>query len=200
MKDFTSFFFILVCVSILYLYLENKAKDVTYVKIGAERFLVRNRDDKEDAAVLLKEVIDRLQKIVDYVCSDKNRANNKNDLKMIESFERLNKNFRPDNITESSPGNSYTSYSINKGEKIVFCLRAKDEEQTLEPINTLMFVAIHELAHLQTESVGHTDEFWKNMKYLLEVAIKLNLYKHHDYYNKPVSYCGVKITDSPLHD
>ena len=31
-----------------------------------------------------------------------------------------------------------------------------------------MFVAIHELAHIMTESVGHEPEFWDNMGFLLE--------------------------------
>ena len=61
-----------------------------------------------------------------------------------------------------------------------------------------MFVAIHELAHVITKSVGHTSEFWNNMKFILKKAIKLKVYKQHDYRNNPISYCGVEITDSPL--
>ena len=86
--------------------------------------------------------------------------NKKNSDEHIESLKRLKKNYRPNNITESSPGNKYTSYSINKGDKIVFCLRSKDGSNKLEDINTMMFVAIHELAHLMTKSIGHTTEFW----------------------------------------
>ena len=72
-------------------------------------------------------------------------------------------------VSESSPGNAYTSYSINKGEKIVFCLRQKSgpNKDELVDLNTMMFVAIHEMGHLMSESVGHTQEFWKNMKYLI---------------------------------
>ena len=64
--------------------------------------------------------------------------------------------------------------------------------------NTMMFVAIHELAHLMTKSIGHTPEFWNNMKYLLQKAIKIGIYTAVDYKSKPVPYCGTTITDSPL--
>ena len=61
-----------------------------------------------------------------------------------------------------------------------------------------MFVAIHELAHLMTESIGHTPEFWDNMRFLLKKAIELKIYIKQDFRKSPVSYCGTKITDSPL--
>ena len=69
---------------------------------------------------------------------------------------------------------------------------------SLVDINTMMFVAIHELAHIMTKSVGHTPEFWDNMRFLLEEAIKINIYKKQDFSRNPVEYCGTQITDSPL--
>jgi predicted metal-dependent hydrolase len=33
-----------------------------------------------------------------------------------------------------------------------------------------MFVAIHEMSHTCTKSVGHKSEFWENFKFLLENA------------------------------
>ena len=64
--------------------------------------------------------------------------------------------------------------------------------------NTLTFVALHELAHIMTVSIGHTDEFWDNFKYLLEYAIKIKVYQRQNFRQHPVKYCGTKITDSPL--
>ena len=110
---------------------------------------------------------------------------------------RLVKKYRPSKISESLPNTNYTSYSVNKGEKIVFCIRSKKTHK-LVGINTMMFVAIHELAHVMTKSVGHTEEFWDNMKYLLKKGIKIGVYKAIDYKKNPVPYCGTEITDSPL--
>ena len=62
----------------------------------------------------------------------------------------------------------------------------------------MMFVAIHELAHLMTKSIGHTTEFWDNMRFLLKEGIKINVYIKQDFNSIPVDYCGTKITDTPL--
>jgi len=198
MEDFTTFFFILICASVFYVYLENKASDVTYISLNKVEYLVRNLPDKEQAALLLSKIRDRLSKIVDNVCADIDAKDNSKEHN--SSLKRLKKNFKPNNITESSPGNKYTSYSINKGDKIVFCLRSKDGENTLVDINTMMFVAIHELGHLMTKSIGHTTEFWDNMRFLLKAGIKINVYEKQDFNSMPVDYCGTKITDTPLNN
>ena len=199
MDDFNTFFFILICASVFYIYLENKAADVTYVTHKNIEFLVRNVPDKEEAALLLSKIRDRLTKLVEHTNKSITDDSNLKDHTKIhnDSLKRLKKNFRPNNITESSPGNKYTSYSINKGDKIVFCLRSK-KDNTLVDINTMMFVAIHELAHLMSKSIGHTDEFWDNMRFLLKEGIKIGVYKKQDYNKNPKDYCGIKITDTPL--
>ena len=202
MEDFTTFFFILICASVFYVYLENKASDVTYITHNNIEYLVRNLPDKEEAALLLSKIRERLSNLVEHVCTDSNKAENKTNKDVDEerghSLKRLNTNFRPNNITESSPGNKYTSYSINKGDKIVFCLRSKDGNNKLVDINTMMFVAIHELGHLMTKSIGHTAEFWDNMRFLLKEGIKIKVYVKQDFNSIPVDYCGTKITDTPL--
>jgi len=62
----------------------------------------------------------------------------------------------------------------------------------------MLFVAIHEIAHLMTKSIGHNEEFWGNMRFLLKESIEMNIYVKEDYYNNPVDYCGTVINDSPL--
>ena len=64
----------------------------------------------------------------------------------------------------------------------------------------MMFIAIHELSHIATEEVGHTDNFWSNMKFLLECAVKLNIYIPQDYSKFPVTFCGYEIDKSPLYN
>jgi predicted metal-dependent hydrolase len=201
MKDFTTFFFILICITIFYVYLENKAVDVTYVKTHNVEFLVRNLPDKEEAALLLSKIRERLLQIVEHTTRKKKLENKDKDKdkEHIDALKRLKKNYKPNNITESSPGNKYTSYSINKGEKIVFCLRSKETNKLVD-INTMMFVAIHELAHLMTKSIGHTTEFWDNMRFLLKEGIKLKVYEKQDFNKVPVEYCGTQITDTPLNN
>ncbi len=190
------------------MYLETRSYEVIYTKskIDNREYLVRNLKDKQQAADLLAKVRAKLIKIVDHV-----KVVNDKQLKQYssseekarltetkEAFDRLVGRFQPDNISESTPNNKYTSYSVNKGQKIVFCLRAKSKDEALVEENVIMFVAIHELAHIMTKSVGHTEEFWDSFRILLRVAIELKLYKNHDYGTAPVDYCGTKITDTPL--
>ena len=89
-------------------------------------------------------------------------------------------------IVETLPTSEYTAYSENKGEKIAFCLsnKSKKDVDNLIDENTLTFVALHELSHLATKSIGHTDEFWSNFKFMLECAEKSGLYRPIDYKKK----------------
>ena len=43
-------------------------------------------------------------------------------------IERMINNFNPNNIVESEKNSKYTSYSINKGEKTVYCMRSRDDK------------------------------------------------------------------------
>lgn len=213
-ETFLNFFVFVVLLMILYMYLETRSYEVIYTKstIDDRDYLVRNLSDKTEAADLLAKIRIKLIKITDHLkgvndsqvkqyTNSSDEASNENLLKETkEAFERLISRFQPDNISESTPNNKYTSYSVNKGQKIVFCLRAKGKEETLVAENVIMFVAIHELAHIMTVSVGHTEEFWNNFRILLRVAVELKLYKNQDYSNSPVDYCGTKITDTPLKD
>ena len=51
-----------------------------------------------------------------------------------------------------------------------------------------------------TVSVGHEPEFWKNFKFLLELAKEANIHQPYDYKKNPIEYCGMMITDNPYYD
>ena len=190
MKDFTSFFICIILITILYIHLENKFTDVEYVKskVDGNKYLVRNLKDKQEAADLLAQIRANLVKV-----SQELKKTNQDNV----DVNRMINNFNPDNLSESTHENKYTSYSVNKGEKIVFCMRSRDDKKKLVDLNIMMFVALHELAHTMTKSVGHTQEFWNNFRILLRNARKLGVYKRVNYNDKPVEYCGTKITDDP---
>ena len=174
-----------------YTHLEHLSNEVMYVKSSVDNneYLVRNLNDKNEAANILAMLRMKLEKICEIM---------KKKYPVDESVLRMNEKFNADNITESGKSNQYTSYSVNKGEKIVFCIRQKDETESLVDENTLTFVAIHELAHIMTKSVGHTPEFWANFKRLLKEAVENKLYQKENYSNNPKEYCGIKVSDSPL--
>lgn len=65
------------------------------------------------------------------------------------------------------------SYTINK-KKVYLCL--KDENGEYYEDNMLMFVAIHELAHVLCDEIGHTDKFQSIFQELLNRASELDIY------------------------
>lgn len=65
------------------------------------------------------------------------------------------------------------SYTINK-KRVHLCL--KDENGDYYHENMLTFVAIHELAHVLCDEIGHTDKFHSIFNDLLEKASSLQIY------------------------
>jgi hypothetical protein len=84
---------------------------------------------------------------------------------------------------------------VNKGEKIVMCIRQAKDNAFVD-LNVLMYVALHELAHLMTEEIGHPKSFWDNFKRLATEAVDIGVYKRDDFKAKPQSYCGITISSS----
>ena len=115
-----------------------------------------------------------------------------------ERVERLAKKFNPDRIVETLPTSEYTAYSEDKGTKLAFCLRKEKHGMKLIDLNTLVFVGLHELSHLTTESIGHKKEFWDNFKFILDNAVEAGIYIPVDYSKEPNNYCGLLIDTSPL--
>jgi hypothetical protein len=159
--------------------------------VDGERYCVRERASMELAADLLANVTQKLKDLVTY-CAKKFPDD--------EKVQRMVQKFNPTKISETLPTSEYTAYSENKGEKLAFCLNKQKNGTRLIDINTLTFVAIHELAHIMTVSEGHKQEFWQNFKFLLEQAKAANIYEPIDYKKDPQPYCGMDISDNPYYD
>ena len=159
--------------------------------VDGREYTVRKLPDKLDAANKLAEINKSLTKLVKFVYEDKNKDTDK-----VKGILQLYTKFDPNNLTENTPGGKYTAYSVNKGEQLSLCLR-NVKDNTFIDNNTIYFVAIHELAHIMTDEIGHTPKFWSNMKYLLHKAHEIGVYNPVDYKKKPVDYCGQEINSTP---
>ena len=157
--------------------------------VNNKEYYVRDLPDKNEASDKLANLGDSLQTLINSL--DNNDK--------INDINRLKENFDSDNITENIPGSLYVAYSLNKGAELSICIRDKDTNKFIDN-NTIIFVAIHELAHIMTDETGHTPKFWDNMKYLLREASSSGLYTPVDYSNNPVMYCGMEIDSSPLNN
>ena len=188
--------FILTVISIAWIamYFKQSRYPLAYVQsiVDNEKYLVRNLPDKQDAADRLARVREKLLRLRKYLEQSHQET---------EFVKQMLKNcdFSASRFTESTPDAQYTSYSVNKGEHVYMCLRQRDASEQLVPENILVFVALHETAHVGTASLGHTPEFWNHFAWLLKQAETLKIYEYNDFAAHPVQYCGVHITDSPTY-
>ena len=154
------------------------------------KYCVRDSDRIQESVELLAEATHRMKEVVKGM---------KEKYPQDERVKRLVAHFNPNRIVETLPTSEYTAYSEGKGAKLAFCLRKHKYEMQLIDINTLTFVALHELTHLMTSSIGHKKEFWDNFTFMLEYATEAGLYRAVDYAKHPSEYCGLTIDSNPLY-
>lgn len=65
------------------------------------------------------------------------------------------------------------SYTINK-EKVYIC--TKDHNNEYYEDNMLIYVLLHEMAHVLNDTIGHTPEFFEKFDELKTKAIELSIY------------------------
>jgi predicted metal-dependent hydrolase len=166
----------------------------TYVKADdGNEYRVQNTEDNKESANLLADAITRVKTLLDHL-----KKSESQDIRTKTLLSRFN----PDNITENDPQemkSGVTSYTVNKGEKIVVCLR--QQNNNFVEINTLMYVIIHELAHIcDITSEQHDEKFWNNFEWLLEHSVNIGIYNYIDYSKDQEPYCGMNITSNVLDD
>lgn len=166
----------------------------TYVKADdGNEYRVQITEDNKESANLLSDAITRVKTLLDHL-----KKSESQDIRTKTLLSRFN----PNNITENDPQemkSGVTSYTVNKGEKIVVCLRQRNNN--FVEINTLMYVIIHELAHIcDLTSQQHDEKFWNNFEWLLEHAVNIGIYNYVDYSKDQEPYCGMNITSNVLND
>ena len=161
-------------------------------EVDGNKYCVRERKQLKNAVDLLAKTTMKCKQLVQYMHEKYPDKDN---------VKRLVDGFNPQKVMETLPTSSYTAYSENKGEKLAFCLDTeKNNSGRLIDNNTLMYVALHELSHVMSISIGHNDEFWSNFKFLIIEAEKINIYKPMDYKKSNERFCGTNITDNPYYD
>jgi hypothetical protein len=156
-----------------------------------KEYRVQNLPDKQDACEMMSTISGKIEKLIQNYKDDPSAMGDPRVKVMIERFN-------PDRFSENDLDASSTSYSENKGDKIVICMRHKTPPYQLVDENTVTYVILHEMAHLMTTTIGHTPEFWANFRRILMDASGVGIYTPVNYAKSPVSYCGMEITDSPI--
>lgn len=157
--------------------------------ITNEYFSVRDLADKQKASNMLSLIHLKMTKLTDYL--EKNKKRFPNYEKYIDDLSRKMKALK---IKETSDI-YYTSYTVDKGEQTVFCLRSKINDQ-IHDINLLTYVVLHEMSHIACPEYGHTELFKRIFAFITQKAIEIGIYEKINFNKKQVEYCGMMITDS----
>jgi len=162
--------------------------------VDGRTYKVRDMADKQQAADLMANV--RLKILLLYNILKEKFPDKPQIRQWVQNFSP-----DPNRFEEATPDAEHTSYSVNKGEKVHLCLRQREGgSEALVSENIMVFVSLHEMAHVITPSIGHGPDFWNNFAWLLKQAEAINIYQFQDFKAHPVSYCGLSITDSPSYD
>ena len=138
----------LICVFSYYIIFNNYS--LIKSKIDGNKYYVQKKEsltDMSETSDHIAKIVNRIKALIEHL-----KKTYQDDKRTII----LEKNFDPTSVLEAPIVKGQTSYSINKGEKIMLCLRTRDEHEELIELNTMMFVTLHEIAHVCTVSIGHT--------------------------------------------
>lgn len=204
-----------VLVIVLAYYFVTRTHTDQYVIKGMVVNVISDFDNKEDAMRLVMECNRRMLLLLAYLrrkykigatdsecardCMQWMRAHAEG----REVVRHLLRDFNYEVIYEfqPAPGAKSVAYSLDKGRKIMLCLREQANPRNIVDIDTLMFVVLHEAAHIANyEEWGHEEKFWSIFKYLLEEAAQLGVYAPVDYARAPKNYCGFHLNHNPLFD
>jgi hypothetical protein len=132
--------------------------------VDGKDYTVRDLPDKQEAADMMARIRIKLSNLKIHIESkfpDKPQAK-----QLVRNFEA-----EPSRFFESTPDSELTSYSVNKGEAVHLCLRQREgKDESLVKEDVIMFVAIHEMSHMITKTIGHGPDFWNNFGWLLKEA------------------------------
>ena len=189
--------------TILVLLLKENFYDGTVMKfstINKEYYKLRPGDKLEERLNNLSIIHLKLKTIVDSL-------RNNSEYSHIISVRNLINNWdKGITIKEIGIMENDAAYVLNK-KKMSFCLRKNSYEGELESVNLLTYVAIHELAHIMSVDIGHSDEFKVNFRFLLNYAKGITYLNPITTQIEPVyleiddtqdQFCGVKISKNSI--
>lgn len=192
---------IIIAVILVIYFIFIRYSEITSFKsdLDDKYYIIRrgNKDEKylKESANVLSEINRRIEKLINHL--DTNYRNSDN----YYFIKKLKNNYSPSVLSEAAIDSRYTTYTINKQEMHI-CLRTRDINEHMYDINLLMYVVIHELAHLCNYDKngyaiqGHGEEFRKIFKFLLTEAIKIGIYQYENYRETPKEYCGIVLSSS----
>ena len=172
---------------------------MTYIKsdIDNKYYLVRDLSDKQQACNILASMKKNIIKLIDHLYERRDTDYTEYSL----NIDRLKDRIYDINISENNGVGKDTSYSVNKGDELVLCLRSKINWNSFHDNNLIFYVVLHELSHIASPSYepeynNHGPIFKKIFAFLTNVSINIGIYQKIKFNEKAEEYCGMYITDS----
>lgn len=197
-------FYILIIIYILWEYVLKES--MVSHQVNDKVFKVYDKFNNYDTAgKMLYEIDSRIGKLLNhldykYLQSDKYEINKT----LKERLTRLIKNYNDDHLKENFPSEykGYgkkpdSSFTLNK-KKLAICLRDENTKK-FHDMNDIMFVVIHEIAHIINPTFGHPKSFWQYMKFLIHEAVEIGIYKPFNYSKKHIKYCNTMLKANPYY-
>lgn len=157
-------------------------------------YYVRKEVDNIIALKTLTLLRRKLIELINYIDNKMEQSNHE----YKNYIKRIKQKLPNVQIRETPSNSSYTSYSVNKGEELNLCIRSKITKK-FHSINELLYVAIHEIAHIGCPEIGHTKLFYDINKFLLKEAMEYNIYNYVNYNARPMEYCGIQLNHTILY-
>ncbi len=175
---------IILCVLFLTKAYDTLVDDRIMVRaFDGKHYRVRNTRNKGETA-------DALARLNNKVSTLLSRLEKEKDPEYIHSITRLRARYKPETLSEGRIDKRYTSYTVNKGEQVVLCLRTRDQKDEIYDDNLIFYVTLHELGHIASIGEDHTPEFHKNFRYLLRKASEYGMFKK---VTEKFHYCGLDV-------
>ena len=198
-------YFIVVIIFVIFLLNHNNiySGNVIY-KYDDNHLYHVNNDQSDESKQLVVNTLHKLRENIDYLIDKlRNQSNqayiNKYNISRDKvehlcnvwsskymQIEELNDNY----LTKPN----IFAYNVNKGESISICVKNKQE---LNKTNELMFVLLHELAHIMTSDYAHDEMFWNSFRYLIKESEDYGLYNNINYQNTPHEFCNMQLRHNP---
>ena len=192
-------FLIIIIFVIIFIFYKYNYSQMTYVKstIDNNYYLVRDLPDKLLAANMIAQIRLNIINLVDYMFENKDTKYPEN----IDHIKRLKDRVKLVVMSENNGKGKETSYSVNKGDELVICLRSKVDYDKFHNINVIEYVVLHEISHIASPIYeenynNHGPIFKKTFAFIANVASDAGYYKKIDFKNNPTEYCGIIINES----
>lgn len=198
--------FLIIITLVFIQYYNIGQRDMIYIQsdIDSAQYMVRNQKDRKQAANMLARLKANIHGITSYMNAklDNPKYAEQPRYKEFKPYIlQLKDKIRDVIVKESASNTVYTSYTVNKGEQIIFCIRSKAistilNSSDIHDLNLIMYVALHEISHVACPEYHHTPLFKKIFRFICEEAIEMGIYKKIEFNVTPKEYCGMKINDT----